>query len=128
MASLALTCPSPRHGDRSRACVHVEGGSAQIVPRDWLPRRPRGDLLQAGPLLVAGGGRTCFAGVDPEGFAAAAHQFDSDITQGRHPRAALGLAAGRIVAVACDGRSRDDAGLTLAELAWRWSRSAARRR
>jgi hypothetical protein len=103
--------------DRSRACVHVEGGRAQIVPRDWLPRRPRGDLLQAGPLLVAGAERACFDGLDAEGFSAASHQFDSDITAGRHPRAALGLAAGRIVAVVCDGRSRADAGLTLSELA-----------
>jgi hypothetical protein len=102
----------------SRACVHVEGGRAQIVPRDWLAESPRGDLLQAGPLLVAGGERAFHPTIDAEGFSAGAHQFDSDITVGRHPRAALGLADGRILAVACDGRSRDDAGLTLSELAW----------
>ena len=44
-------------------------------------------------------------------------QFDSDITDGRYPRAALGLADGKLFAVACDGRSRHDAGLTLEELA-----------
>ena len=44
-------------------------------------------------------------------------QFDSDITDGRYPRAALGLADGRMFAVACDGRGRFDAGLTLEELA-----------
>jgi hypothetical protein len=103
---------------RARACLHVEGGRAQIVPRDWLPADPRGDLLQAGPLLVAGGERALHPGIDAEGFSAAAHQFDSDITAGRHPRAAIGLADGRIVAVACDGRSRADSGLTLGELAW----------
>ena len=57
------------------------------------------------------------ARADPEGFSAGQAQFDSDITDGRHPRAALGLAPGRLVAVACDGRSRRDAGLTLEELA-----------
>ena len=44
-------------------------------------------------------------------------QFDSDISDGRYPRAALGLGDGRIFAVAVDGRSRHDAGLTLEELA-----------
>jgi len=100
-----------------RACLHVEGGVARIAPRNRLGADPRGDLLQAGPLLVAGGDIAYDASVDAEGFRAAAHQFDPDPTDGRHPRAALGLAGGRIVAVACDGRSRHDAGLTLVELA-----------
>jgi hypothetical protein len=101
----------------TRTCVHVQGGVARIAARDALPAAPRGDLLQAGPLLVAGGARAYERASDPEGFAAGARQFDSDITDGRHPRAALGLAPGRILAVACDGRSRHDAGLTLEELA-----------
>jgi hypothetical protein len=101
----------------TRACVHVLGGAAAIVPRDALPAGPRGDLLQAGPLLVADGRAVYDRARDPEGFSAGQHQFDSDITDGRHPRAALGLAPGRVLAVACDGRSRHDAGLTLAELA-----------
>jgi hypothetical protein len=100
-----------------RACVHVEGGAARIAPRDALGAEPRGDLLQAGPLLVAGGAVAYDPDADAEGFRAASHQFDPDPTDGRHPRAALGLAGGRIVAVACDGRSRRDAGLTLVELA-----------
>ena len=54
---------------------------------------------------------------DVEGFRAGMAQFDSDITDGRYPRAALGLADGKLFAVACDGRSRHDAGLTLEELA-----------
>ena len=54
---------------------------------------------------------------DVEGFRAGQAQFDSDITDGRYPRAALGLADGKLFAVACDGRSRFDAGLTLEELA-----------
>jgi hypothetical protein len=100
-----------------RACVHIEGGVARIVRRDALGAEPRGDLLQAGPLLVAGGNVAYDPDEDAEGFRAAAHQFDPDPTDGRHPRAALGIADGRIVAVACDGRSRRDAGLTLGELA-----------
>ena len=54
---------------------------------------------------------------DPEGFRLGAWQFDSDITDGRYPRAALGLAPGRLLAVAVDGRGAHDAGLTLEELA-----------
>jgi Phosphodiester glycosidase len=100
-----------------RACVHVLGGNARIARRDELPAQPRGDVLQAGPALVLGGTAAYSADADTEGFGAGAHQFDQDITAGRYPRAALGLADGRIVAVAADGRSRRDAGLTLAELA-----------
>ena len=51
------------------------------------------------------------------GFAAGAHQFDSDITAGRYPRSAIGLARRTLLAVACDGRADDEAGLTLRELA-----------
>jgi hypothetical protein len=100
-----------------RACVHVEGGEVALAHRDELPAQPRGDLLQAGPLLVRDGARCFERALDPEGFSAGQAQFDSDITDGRHPRAALGLARGRLLAVACDGRSRADAGLTLEELA-----------
>ena len=100
-----------------RGCVHVEGGVARIAPRNRLGAEPRGDLLQAGPLLVADGAVAYDPDADDEGFRTAAHQFDPDPTDGRHPRAALGLADGRILAVACDGRSRHDAGLTLLELA-----------
>ena len=92
-------------------------GAARTARRDRVGAHPRGDLLQAGPLLVADGAIAYDPDADEEGFHAAAHQFDPDPTEGRHPRAALGLAAGRIVAVACDGRSRHDAGLTLLELA-----------
>jgi hypothetical protein len=100
-----------------RACVSVAGGRATIGRRDELPAQPRGDLLQAGPLLVRDGAPCFERALDPEGFSAGQAQFDSDITEGRHPRAALGLAPGRLLAVACDGRSRRDAGLTLEELA-----------
>jgi hypothetical protein len=100
-----------------RACVSVTGGQVRIAQRDELPAEPRGDLLQAGPLLVRDG-EPCFERtLDPEGFSAGQAQFDSDITDGRYPRAALGLAPGRLIAVACDGRSQREAGLTLEELA-----------
>ncbi len=100
-----------------RACLHVQGGTARIARRDELEPAPRGDLLQAGPLLVRAGRPVFRRERDAEGFSAGSRQFDSDITDGRHPRAALGLAGDRYYAVACDGRSRHDAGLTLEELA-----------
>lgn len=100
-----------------RACVHVFRGEVRIAPRPEFGPAPRGDLLQAGPLLVRAGAKAVTDGVDPEGFSAAAHQFDSDITDGRYPRAALAVAGPRLLAVACDGRADDDAGLTLGELA-----------
>jgi hypothetical protein len=100
-----------------RACVHVEGGRARIARRHELEPEPRGDLLQAGPLLVADGDVAYDPEADEEGFEAAAHQFDPPPTRGRHPRAALGLSGDRILAVVSDGRARNDAGLTLVELA-----------
>ena len=107
---------SPPWGD-VRACVHVEGGTLRIARRPDLPRTPRGDLLQAGPLLVERGRPVAVDGVDSEGFSAGRDQFDSDITAGRHPRAALAVADGVALSVTCDGRSAHDAGLTLGELA-----------
>jgi hypothetical protein len=97
-----------------RACVHVAGGEVTIARRDVIAAQPRGDLLQAGPLLVCDGSAVLG---DDEGFSSGARQFDSDITIGRHPRAALGIAADHLLAVACDGRADDEAGLTLGELA-----------
>ncbi|HEX4818552.1 MAG TPA: phosphodiester glycosidase family protein, partial [Nonomuraea sp.] len=101
--------------DAVRACVHVEGGRLEIARRDALPPDPVGDLLQAGPLLVRDGEIALHG--DEEGFSAGSRQFDSDITEGRYPRAALAVAGERILAVACDGRADRDAGMTLHELA-----------
>jgi hypothetical protein len=103
--------------DGVRACVHVDGGTARVARRDELPAEPRGDLLQAGPLLVRDSQSVYERAEDPEGFRLGAWQFDSDITDGRYPRAALGMAPGRLLAVAVDGRGVHDAGLTLEELA-----------
>jgi exopolysaccharide biosynthesis protein len=92
----------------------VEGAKVTIARRDELAQAPAGDLLQAGPLLVRGG--VAIDG-DPEGFSAGQRQFDSDITAGRYPRAALGIAPGKLLAVVCDGRADHDSGLTMGELA-----------
>jgi hypothetical protein len=97
-----------------RGCVHIAAGDISLLTRDHLPAAPLGDLLQAGPLLIADGRRLDWSG---EGFSAGSHQFDSDITDGRHPRAAIGLSEDTFHLVACDGRAHDDAGLTLEELA-----------
>jgi hypothetical protein len=102
---------------QQRACVHVEAGVVRLAARRQLGAEPRGDLLQAGPLLVAEGRPLVREGVDCEGFSAGSRQFDSDITAGRYPRAALGLCRDELIAVACEGRADDEAGLTMAELA-----------
>jgi len=106
----------PPWGD-VRACVQVVEGRVRIGSRLMLGREPAGDVLQAGPLLVLDGRSAVVDGEDREGFSASAHQFDSDITAGRHPRAALAVTGEHLLAVACDGRTRDDAGMTLEELA-----------
>jgi hypothetical protein len=100
-----------------RACVHVEGGVTHIAPRDELDASPRGDLLQAGPLLVRDDRPVFRREEDREGFSLRNEQFDDDITDGRFPRAALGVSSTHIYAVAVDGRSSLDAGMTLEELA-----------
>jgi Phosphodiester glycosidase len=114
IARSALPFDAPWDG--VRACLHVAGNRVTVARRDGLAAEPAGDLLQAGPLLV-NGGMACVDG-DVEGFSAGQRQFDSDITAGRYPRAALALTASRrMLAVACDGRADDEAGLSLAELA-----------
>jgi hypothetical protein len=110
------TVPFDAPWDERRACVHVAPAGPAIARRPELPPEPAGDLLQAGPLLVSDGA-SVVDGDDAEGFTAGAHQFDSDISDGRHPRCALALTADSVLAVACDGRHGDDAGLTLGELA-----------
>jgi hypothetical protein len=99
-----------------RGCLHIAGDQVRIARRDLIDATPEGDLLQAGPLLVDRGRVACAD--DVEGFSAGSHQFDSDITDGRYPRAAIAVARrGRLLAVACDGRADDEAGLSMVELA-----------
>jgi len=100
-----------------RACLHIDQARISIARRDDLETTLPGDLLQAGPLLVEDGASVLADDADPEGFSAGAGQFDSDITAGRYPRAALGIDDHRLLAVACDGRTKWDSGMTLAELA-----------
>jgi hypothetical protein len=110
--------PVPERYAPRRACVISAADGVQLDARDAAPQRPVGDLLQAGPLLVAAGSVVFDPHADTEGFSDAAAQFDSDITQDRHPRAALGLSEDALIAVACDGRrSGVDAGLSMLELA-----------
>jgi hypothetical protein len=112
--------------DARRACVHAVDGGLVIACREEIEREPPGDLLQAGPLLVRDR-RPCVEG-DREGFAAGSHQFDTDITRGRYPRAGIGVRwDGSLLAVACDGRADDDAGLTFPELAETMVRIGAER-
>jgi hypothetical protein len=99
-----------------RACVQITDGEVRIARRDQLARAPAGDLLQAGPMLVCDRRVVFVAGQDAEGFTAGARQFDSDITDGRHPRAALAVTDERLLLIACDGRTDDEAGMTLPEL------------
>jgi Phosphodiester glycosidase len=103
--------------DELRSCVHIAGHAIRIAPRPDIGPEPPGDLLQAGPLLVRDGLVALDGRSDPEGFSIGSDQFDSDITLGRYPRAALALAGDRVLAAVCDGRSDDEAGLTLSELA-----------
>jgi hypothetical protein len=101
-----------------RASVVIDDGDVQLLERGAAPARPRGDLVQAGPLLVADGTIVFDADDDREGFSAGAGQFDSDITEGRYPRAALGVSSESLVTLACDGRrSNVDGGLSMLEVA-----------
>jgi hypothetical protein len=101
-----------------RATLRVTGEGVRIAPRDTLGAVAEGDLLQAGPLLVSGGRVVFDRATDHEGFSAAAGQFDSDITDGRYPRSAIGISGEDLFLVCCDGRRTGvDAGLTLDELA-----------
>jgi hypothetical protein len=110
--------PFPVQNRDLRPALHTTDGAILIAPRGELPAEPVGDLLQAGPLLVRDGRVVFDPDADTEGFSAGCDQFDSDITEGRHPRAAIGIGDSTLWVLVCDGRrSRVDAGLTMTELA-----------
>jgi exopolysaccharide biosynthesis protein len=116
--NVQMTVPFDAPWDARRSCLSVIGDFVEIAPRGALPSHARGDLLQAGPLLVANGKPLVATDErDPQGFGAGSGQFDCDVTGGRYPRAAFGIARDRFLAVVCDGRSIRDAGMTLGELA-----------
>ncbi len=100
-----------------RGAMHIGADRISIDRRQMLPAQPSGDLLQAGPLLVMDGRPVVDPATDDEGFRAGSRQFDSDITEGRHPRAAIGYDDTYVYGVVVDGRTDSDAGMTLTELA-----------
>ncbi len=109
---------SAPYGRRRGTVVTDRDGAVRVSEREAAPAMPEGDLVQAGPMLVADGTVVFDASADREGFSAGAGQFDSDITEGRYPRAALGISDEWLHAVACDGRrSNVDGGLSMPELA-----------
>jgi hypothetical protein len=67
---------------RVRACVISDERGVRFGP---VEPSPRGDIVQAGPLLVTGGAVVFDPAVDREGFSDGAGQFDSDITDGAIP-------------------------------------------
>ena len=109
--------PFPTPWGDVRGSLLLDADGITIDRRNALPARPDGDLLQAGPVLVAGGQTTPDLASDVEGFGAGSGQFDSDITDGRYPRAAIGYDDTYVYAVVVDGRSDGDAGMSLTELA-----------
>jgi phosphodiester glycosidase len=100
-----------------RGTLHVDGDRIAIDRRQMLPAQPDGDLLQAGPVLVMNGRSVVDPDSDVEGFRTGSGQFDSDITDGRYPRAAIGYDDMYVYSVVVDGRTDSDAGMTLTELA-----------
>ncbi len=106
-----------RPGDVDELPAGDERRRAAAVEVQGVPGAERDERLgelgegQAGVVVGAPVAR------DGEGFSAGRRQFDSDITDGRYPRAAFGYGDGKVFAVACDGRAATDAGMTLAELA-----------
>lgn len=100
-----------------RGALHVGAKRLRIDRRQLLPAQPDGDLLQAGPVLVLHGRPVVDVDTDSEGFRAGCGQFDSDITDGRYPRAAIGYDNTHVYGVVVDGRSDYDVGMTLTELA-----------
>ena len=87
-----------------RACVVSDGDGVRIVPRATRCRGDRRATSAGRPAARRRRRARLRSAADHEGFSAGAEQFDSDITDERHPRAALGVADDALVAVACDGR------------------------
>lgn len=112
------TAPFTSPWNKNRGSIHINNvNGLSLGARNEYPIKLDGDLLQAGPLLIRKGNNLIANGSDDEGFSQASDQFDSDITIGRYPRAAIGTDSKYIWSVVCDGRSSNDSGLTLNELA-----------
>ena len=81
--------------DAVRACVHVDGGVAAHRSARRAPcARRAATCCRPGPLLVRDGRPSSAARRTARASAPRNGQFDSDITDGRYPRAALGLGDG----------------------------------
>jgi hypothetical protein len=109
--------PFPAPWRDVRGSLHVDVDGITIDRREMLPAQPDGDLLQAGPVLAMDGRPVVDLAADGEGFRAGSGQFDSDITDGRHPRAAIGYDDTYVYSVVVDGRTDGDVGMSLTELA-----------
>ena len=95
-------------------------GTACASPRARdAPDPPRGDLIQAGPLLVAGGDDRLRPGRRPRGLLAPVPGSSTPTSPTAATRARRSGSVRRdVIAVACDGRrSGVDAGLSMSELA-----------
>ena len=80
--------PGPWHN--IRGSLLVDAAACTHRSARPLPSRPDGDLLQAGPAAGHRRQGSSRPATDVEGFSAGSGQFDSDITDGRYPRAAIG--------------------------------------
>jgi len=107
----------PTSSKFQRGCAYFpESGQLILGKRTYLPERPSGDLLEAGPLLVKEGVSLIKNDLDPEGFHTESTQFDSDISSKRHPRAAIATNGEYLWALVCEGRTKGEAGMSLEEL------------
>lgn len=98
-----------------RGCLLIDqDGKVSIGLRSVFPKQITGDLLEVGPLLIADG--VSMIGVVDEGFSSEANFFDNDVTIGRAQRVAIAVDKASLYVVVSEGRSPDEAGLTLAEM------------
>ena len=79
-------------------------GDVRIAPRGELPARPTATSCRPARSSSRDGAVAFDRAADTEGFSAGCEQFDSDITDGRHPRAAIGIGDSTLWVLACDGR------------------------
>ena len=114
------TVPSISPWNIKRGSMYINSeGEIKLGPRYLLPQHPDGDLMEAGPLLLHDGNVVAEDGVDAEGYRESFlnQQNDTDITDGRYPRLAIGTDEEYIYNVACDGYGLGEAGLTMGEFA-----------
>ena len=100
-----------------RACVHVAGGARDDRPARRAAAGPRAATCSRPGRCWSDGGRVaCPATPRASRPARASSTPTSPTAATRAPRSAC-TRGGRLLAVACDGRADDEAGLTMGELA-----------